>query len=131
MEGEGSLFILNNPQNTSPKHFATMWIIQSKFLTPKKFTAIVIFPFLITRDKNIRLNKALLNHEKIHFRQALELFVLPFYLWYAIEFLFRLIYYKNKFQAYRNISFEREAYDNETNLEYLKRRRFWSFLKYF
>ena len=107
-----------------------MWIIQSKSLTPKKFTAIVIFPFLITRDKDIRLNPKLLNHEKIHFRQALELCVVPFYFWYLIEFLFRWLFYKDKFQAYRNISFEREAYDNESNLEYLKNRSFCSFLRY-
>jgi len=107
-----------------------MWVIHCKFLTPKNFSAIVIFPFLITRDKDVRSNAVMMNHEKIHFRQALELFVLPFYLWYAIEFLFRLIYYKDKFRAYRNMSFEREAYDNETDLDYLKRRSFWSFLSY-
>ena len=30
-----------------------------------------------------------------------------------------------------NISFEQEAYMNETNLEYLKERKMYSFLKYF
>jgi hypothetical protein len=31
--------------------------------------------------------------------------------------------------AYRNISFEREAYANEKDLDYLKRRSFFGFLK--
>jgi hypothetical protein len=33
--------------------------------------------------------------------------------------------------AYRKISFEKEAYDRENNLEYLKNRKLWSFLRYF
>jgi hypothetical protein len=108
----------------------TMWIIQSKYLTPKNFSAIVIFPFLITRDRNLCSNKVLMNHEKIHFRQIVELLVVPFYVCYAIEFLCRFLYYRDKLKAYRNISFEREAYTNESDMAYLKHRRFWSFLKY-
>jgi hypothetical protein len=107
-----------------------MWIIFSKFLTPKKFTAIVIFPFLITRENNISSNAVMINHEKIHFRQIIELFVLPFYLWYGIEFLIRLFQYKNKRQAYLNICFEREAYTNEKDLNYLKKRSLWGFRGY-
>ncbi|MGK0254765.1 MAG: hypothetical protein ACI9OE_002275, partial [Mariniflexile sp.] len=38
--------------------------------------------------------------------------------------------YKKWHLAYRNISFEREAYANEMYLDYLKQRKFWSFLKY-
>ena len=107
-----------------------MWIIFSKFLTPKKFTAIVIFPFLITRDKNIKNNEVIINHENIHFRQIIEMLIIPFYVWYAIEFIIRLFQYKNKYQAYRNISFEREAYTNEKDLNYLKKRPFWGFWGY-
>jgi hypothetical protein len=38
--------------------------------------------------------------------------------------------YKSPQLAYRNISFEREAYDNEHNLDYLGKRKFWHFIKY-
>jgi hypothetical protein len=107
-----------------------MWIIFSKFLTPKKFTAIVIFPFLITREKNIKSDEVMINHEKIHFRQIIEMFVVPFYIWYGIEFIFRYFQYKNKYQAYLNISFEREAYTNEKDLNYLKKRSLWGFRGY-
>jgi len=35
-----------------------------------------------------------------------------------------------KGNAYRNISFEREAYDNDDNLNYIKERKHYSWLKY-
>ena len=33
-------------------------------------------------------------------------------------------------KAYRNISFEREAYTNEANSNYLNNRALWSFIKF-
>ncbi|MEG1200098.1 MAG: hypothetical protein RSD53_11940, partial [Algoriella sp.] len=69
-------------------------------------------------------NKTLINHETIHIIQQVELLVIPFYIWYLTEYLFRLIQYKNQHKAYRNISFEREAYANEKNPNYLKERKF-------
>ena len=71
-----------------------------------------------------------LNHEMIHSRQLVELFVIGFYLWYVVEWGIRLIYYRNMNRAYRNICFEREAYANETNLNYLKQRKFFAAFKY-
>ena len=53
-----------------------------------------------------------------------------FYLWYFLEYLYRRIKYKTHSEAYYHISFEKEAYANETNFEYLKNRKFYSFLKY-
>jgi hypothetical protein len=38
--------------------------------------------------------------------------------------------YKDKNLAYRNISFEKEAYANEKDLNYVKQRSFWKFLSY-
>jgi hypothetical protein len=40
------------------------------------------------------------------------------------EYLVRLIQYRNRHLAYRNIGFGREAYDNELNLAYLKSGQF-------
>lgn len=102
----------------------------SKYLVPKGFKGITIFPFVLLKSNKLKLNPVLVNHEKIHLRQQWELLVIPFYLVYGMEFLLRLIIYKNKDLAYRNISFEREAYAKENDLEYLKHRPFWSFLKY-
>ena len=56
--------------------------------------------------------------------------ILPFYLWYLIEYIFRFIQYKDRMRAYRNMAFEREAYDNEHNPDYFKTRPFWRFLLY-
>jgi hypothetical protein len=107
-----------------------MIVIASKYLVPKGYTAITIFPFIFVRNKIVAQNQVLLNHERIHLRQQTELLILPFYLWYVAEYCIRLIIYKNKRLAYLNISFEREAYANESNHKYLERRGFWNFIKY-
>lgn len=105
-------------------------ILISKYLVPKGYTGITIFPFVFLKSKALKKDKVLINHEKIHLKQQLELLIIPFYFFYTLEFLIRLIQYKNWYKAYRNISFERESYTNEANLKYLKERNFWSFLKY-
>jgi len=78
----------------------------------------------------MKTNYKLINHEKIHLRQQLELLILPFYIWYITEYLIGLIKYRDIKKAYYAISFEREAYDNDYNLNYLQTRSFWRFLKY-
>lgn len=105
-------------------------ILISKYLVPRGYTGITIFPFVFLKQKALKNDMILINHEKIHLRQQLELFIIPFYVIYVIEFFVRVIQYKNWYTAYRNISFERESYQNEANLSYLKERNFWSFLKY-
>lgn len=82
------------------------------------------------KDKVLKNDKVLIYHEKIHYRQQMEMFVVPFFAWYLIEFLIRLLVKRNWMQAYFNISFEREAYENEKNLTYLRDRKFWFFLNY-
>src|SRR5690606_11454142 len=95
-----------------------------------KAQGIVIFPFIIVANPHLAKKKSFINHEKIHCAQALEMAVILFYLWYVFEFLVKWVWYRNFNLAYLNISFEREAYANESNLKYLYSRRFWSFLKY-
>lgn len=89
---------------------------------------ISLFPVVILREKYrdnkgafwVKKGKEIINHESIHFQQAIELGVLPFYLIYFLEWLLKLPFYGSR--AYENISFEREAYGNDENLEYLKNR---------
>ncbi|SFA75633.1 hypothetical protein SAMN05660845_0390 [Flavobacterium swingsii] len=107
-----------------------MFLIVSKYLIPKKYRGLTLFPFVIIRNGFDKTNKVLLNHEKIHIRQQLELLILPFYILYFTDFLIKTIRYKDRNKAYRNIIFEREAYANEKDLDYLKKRSFWKFLKY-
>lgn len=92
--------------------------------------AIVIFPFIFLENHRLKHDPMLLNHERIHWKQILELLVVGFYLCYLLEFLFRFVQYRNKHKAYLNISFEREAYRHEHDLRYLERREMWSWWKY-
>lgn len=105
-------------------------IFISKHIVPRGYKGITIWPFVFLKSKFLKGNQILINHEKIHLRQQLELLVIPFYLVYGIEFLVKLIKYSNWHVAYKNISFEREAYGKEMDLDYLNHRPFWRFLKY-
>ena len=107
-----------------------MIVIVAKYLIPKGYSGLAVFPFIIVKYVNDSKNKVTINHEKIHLRQQLELLVLPFFLWYFLEYAVRLLQYKNANLAYRNISFEREAYANEKDFDYLKTRGFFRFWKY-
>ena len=107
-----------------------MIVVVFKFLTTRGIRGLTLFPFIFIGDKVDVLDKVLLNHEKIHIRQQLEMLVLPFYIWYFLEFIYRWIKFNDWNKAYRNISFEREAYNNEKNFDYLKTRSYWIFWKY-
>lgn len=94
---------------------------------------VTIWPFIFlrksyfaTQDENAL--KSTINHETIHIRQQGELLVIFFYFWYFIEWAIKFFKFGNS--AYNHISFELEAYENEGNYDYLKTRKFWSFLKY-
>ena len=106
-------------------------ILISKYIVPRGYVGITIFPFMFLKSKGLKGNEILLNHEKIHLRQQLELLIIPFFVIYILEFLIRLVKYRNWSLAYRNITFEREAYTNEKDLDYLKSRPFLNFLNFF
>lgn len=76
------------------------------------------------------IDKYVINHERIHTTQQRELLFLPFYLLYILEWLFRLVQYRDSKKAYYNISFEREAYTHGNDLTYLPRRHPYAWLKY-
>jgi len=105
-------------------------IFISKYLIPKGFVGITLYPFIFLKTKELKDNVVLVNHEKIHLKQQLELLIVFFYLFYIIEWMFKFLKYKNSKQAYYNLSFEREAYLNEKNLNYIKERKIAAFLKY-
>ena len=103
-----------------------MKIIRNNVIPFKGFKAINLFGILFVR-KDAVLSDIDINHEKIHTEQMKELLFIFFYAWYAIEWIIRLFGSGN---AYRNISFEQEAYANEDNLNYLEERNHFSFLNY-
>lgn len=102
----------------------------SSKLVPKGYAGITLYPFVLVRERYMLRDKALINHESIHIEQQKELLVIFFFLWYGLNYLWNLAKYRNHNKAYRNIIFEREAYGNERNLNYLKSRKVWAFWKY-
>lgn len=105
-------------------------ILISKHLFPKRYVGLTLWPVIFLKTPELKNDPVLLNHEKIHLRQQLELLILPFYLVYGIEWLIGLVKYRDSYTAYKNISFEREAYTNENDHNYLKTRSPWQFLRY-
>lgn len=107
-----------------------MFVVVNKYFLGKRFDGIVLWPFVIIKRKGLQRNPVFMNHEQIHLKQQVELFVLLFFAWYLIEYIIRFILYGNSMKAYNKISFEQEAYANEKDLSYIRNRKFWSFLKY-
>ena len=86
---------------------------------PKGIRGIALFPFIFVipdaSDRDIL-------HEKIHIRQQLEMLIIPFYIWYGLEFLIRRYIQQDK-KAYINLSFEREARYSSIWPSYLQERK--------
>ena len=105
-------------------------ILISKNIVPKGYLGIAIYPFILLKYEFLKGNMVLVNHEKIHLRQQIELLIIPFFVIYGCEFLCRLIYYRKWKLAYKSISFEREAYAKEKDLDYLRSRPSFNFIKF-
>jgi hypothetical protein len=96
----------------------------------KNYVGLSLWPFIFLKTDALKADTTLINHEKIHLRQQQELLILPFYLLYLIEWALRTLWYLDSYRAYRNISFEREAYQKENQPDYLAKRKPYSFIKY-
>jgi hypothetical protein len=70
------------------------------------------------------------NHERIHFAQQRELILVGFYLLYVWDYFVGRLAGMDHHEAYREIRFEREAFDNEAHLGYLTDRRRFAFTDY-
>jgi len=102
-----------------------MKIIRNKYIPFTGYKAINLFGILFVKN-NAKIDEVTINHEAIHSAQMKEMLFIFFYVWYVIEWLFKL----PKGNAYRSISFEREAYENDSDINYLKNRKHFAFLKY-
>lgn len=102
-----------------------MKIIKNKLIPFKGFIAINLFGFLFVRQELAhKLDAETINHEAIHTEQMKELLYLGFYILYFLEWLYKVIFkYPFSHKAYRNISFEKEAYKYEKQLDYLNHRK--------
>ena len=88
---------------------------------------ITLWPFVIIRPNKTWIT---INHESIHIKQQQELLVIPFFFLYLLEWFVGIFIYGSTSKAYYNISFEKEAYDNQSNPDYLKSRKLFSWFKY-
>lgn len=103
-----------------------MKIIYNNLIPFNGYKAINLFGVLFVR-KGCVMSEIDINHEAIHTTQMKEMLYIFFYVWYIIEWGIRLFMKGN---AYRNISFEREAYANQNNLSYLNTRKRYAWLNF-
>ncbi len=96
-----------------------MKVIINSIIPFKGYKCVNLFGLLFVR-RGCRMTEMDYNHEAIHTEQMKELWYIPFYIMYLLEWLYRLTKRGN---AYRNISFEREAYGNQNDVYYLKAGR--------
>ena len=91
-----------------------MKVIKVKKLPGTK--GIMLFPFILveTEGRSERAINITINHEKIHYHQAKELFVIGFYLYILYEYIIK---------GYKNSRLENECYTNQYDLEYLNSRK--------
>ena len=99
-------------------------ILHNRLIPFGTYKAINLLGIIFTK---MPLTHAELRHEQIHTRQMLEMLVIGFYLWYIVEWLIRC---PRKGNAYRRISFEREAYAHEHDLQYLQHRKPFAWWRY-
>ncbi|GAA4204053.1 hypothetical protein GCM10022289_21250 [Pedobacter jeongneungensis] len=105
--------------------------MRAPIIIVKKLPAagMAIFPFILLKSERLKNDPEIINHETIHLRQQLELLIFPFYLLYFFNYLINLFRYQNHDLAYRNIIFEKEAYDHETDLHYLKKGNWYGWIR--
>lgn len=107
-----------------------MKIFKNNLLPPKKYKAMNVCGLLFVR-KDCIMRDIDFNHEAIHTAQWRELWYIGFLLLYVIDFLRKWVRYKEWNNAYRMVVFEQEAYEHQWKLDYLKRRKPFSWKKYF
>jgi len=130
-------------------------IIYNNIIPFKGYLAMCVFPFIFVRKDARNLTVKDINHEKIHGVQQIETHIvalilavllaavglfswwwvlvspLVYFALYGLEYIVRWICYGfDTREAYRNISFEQEAYLNENDLTYIKNRHLFASWKY-
>ncbi|MEO9512655.1 MAG: hypothetical protein ABJN84_06670 [Flavobacteriaceae bacterium] len=105
-------------------------ILVFKHFFYRNYVGLSLWPFIFLKEGSLKKDEVLINHERIHLKQQQELLIVLFYILYISEWILRTILYLNSYRAYQNISFEREAYANEDNMDYLSHRKTFGFLDY-
>lgn len=106
-----------------------MKIIRNSILPPKGFKGITILNMIFVH-KNAVITEQFIRHETIHWEQQKEMLIVFFYLWYAIEYIIRLIVYRSHNKAYKSVMFEKEAYTLERSESLFNAREHYDWLFY-
>lgn len=130
-----------------------MIVLKNKFIPFGKYRILNLFGILITKSDISDKDK---NHESIHSKQMIELGLVfsllmlllilvfnlsylwlllslsSFYIWYGIEYLIIEVFGNKGRQndKYHEVSLEEEAHNNDDNLDYLKVRKPFNWIKY-
>lgn len=129
-----------------------MIIIYNKVIPFGNYSTINLFTLLFTKNNN--LSERVINHERIHSTQIVEMGIIgcfvmalmwlftnmspwwiligipTFYIWYCIEYCIVRFFHSKQNDAYHDISLEEEAYLNDKTLNYLSFRKPFSWIKY-
>jgi hypothetical protein len=95
------------------------WIFKLPFV--RRYSGMVAGRTILFKDAGTEIPAALLRHELIHQEQIDRHGVMRFYLIYFRDYLANLRRFRNHDAAYRNIPFEKEAYERERDKEVLQR----------
>ena len=96
-------------------------------IAPITIKAITVGPLVFSDGEMSEVTK---NHERIHWEQYKELYIVGFLFLYLYYWFIGLYKYKDGRVAYFSIPFEKEAYDNHENMEYISSRRKNSWRRY-
>ena len=103
-----------------------MKIIYNKYFPFGPFWATNVLGIIFCRIDKGRLTEVAKNHEYIHTLQQKEMGYIGFLIWYHIEWLIKWVKYRDKMKAYRNLLFEREAYQMQYILDYRNQRKHYA-----
>jgi len=96
-------------------------------LAPINIGAITIGPLVFSRGK---ISPTTRRHETIHWQQYIETFILGFLFLYFGFYIVSLLRGLRGKDAYMEIPFEKEAYGNQANEDYLENRKRYAWLSH-
>lgn len=102
-----------------------MILVYNRIIPFKGFKCINLFGVLFVRTGCV-MQSSDMNHEVIHTVQMKEMLYIFFYVAYILEWLYHLLICHDSRKAYYRISFEKEAYENQSDRDYVKTRKMFN-----
>ena len=105
--------------------------VVNRFVPMGSYMSLCLWPFVFIRTESAgSYDDVADNHERIHALQQREMLIIFFLLWYSLEWLVKAMKYRSFKVAYRNVSFEREAYAYERDLSYMRDRKRYDWIRF-